>query len=125
MLSSPQVSRAGSELEPKAFGQLAAAIPLQVEQDFSIRGQKSTPTVGDRASLLLFGVAAAHPLLADPVVETLVRQLSARRSQVDEELTRLQVVDEVVVAGQRMIGPLDVGRWILIAGLGECPGSVW
>jgi len=70
-----------------------------VEQDFSIDGQESTPAVGNRATLLLFGVAAPHALLPDPVVETLVRPLSGCQSQVDEELTRLQVVDEVVVAG--------------------------
>src|SRR5438552_3813796 len=95
-----------------------------MQQDFSIRGQESTPAVGDRATLLLFGVAATHALLPDPVVETLVRQLSGCHSQVDEELTRLQVVDEMVVAGERMIGPLDVGQWIVVAGLREGPGSV-
>jgi hypothetical protein len=106
-----EVGGVRSELRSKATGLLGTAIPLEVDQHLAIRRQEPAPPVWDRRSLIAFGVRPLHAVFADPVIEAKLWQAASRCSEVDEELVRLQLVDQMEPPLERMLGASHKPEW--------------
>ena len=82
-------------------------------------GQKATPAIRRGAVLVGLGVGGDDLVLADPVVEAEISSVVGGNGEADEEVVRLQLVDEVESAGERVLGALDEGSWVLVAPFGQ------
>jgi len=115
MWSVSEVVDVCKELGSKASRLLGAAVPLEVQQQLTVSGEKPTPAVGGRATFLALSVGGRDLVLADPVIEAEIAALSCCSGEAHEELVGLQLVDEVEVAFQGVLRTLEVGPRIVVA----------
>ncbi|HVC76963.1 MAG TPA: hypothetical protein VND96_10675 [Candidatus Micrarchaeaceae archaeon] len=113
-----KVGDVGGELAVKASRLFASSVQLEVKKQLAIAHEHPAPTVWHRPPLLR--IDTPDSVLPDPVVETQRRRRRRGPRQIDEQLIGFQVVDEVVVAGEGVLGSQDALPRVISSEICEC-----
>jgi hypothetical protein len=108
----------GGELAVKASRLFASSVQLEVKKQLAIAHEHPAPAVWHRPPLLR--ISPPDSVLSDPVVETQRRHRRRGPRQIDEQLIGFQVVDEVVVPGEGVLGPQDALPRVISSEICEC-----